>query len=331
VGHNLEYCPSNLTAFHNIFCLDSKGSLSYQRRLKLVYDKQFQIHITQPTVNSLMEVRTLGPCTAKHYAWALQSHGGDPHTVIRVQNLSTQALVGGAVWGIQEGVRRNQLQPILLSARLSLRRPFMSAAESDVVNDTTINYSTLSKEILKIVGSRRPDIPHSDDFMGLQMNWSLCDLLEWIEIYLTGNLRPGRKPPFNRLNSYIEGGVPGLEEKGSKLYKPPLLDIKNLLEVGFKIFLPKATLLSEGVSLTTSTSYANRKAVQQSSLSFSVLKIHNIRIPTLIGVNSKERLAKQMVIVNVEIDPYVCKENDRYNELEQIIVKVGGSRELSSN
>lgn len=296
-----------------------------------MHNEQFQIHLTQPKVNTIMEARTLGPCTTKHYAWALQSHGGDPHTVIRVQNLSTQALVGGAVWGIQEGVRRNQLQPILLSARLSLKRPFMSAAESDEVNDSTINYSTLSKEILKIVGSRRPDIPHSDDFIGIQMDWSLYDLLAWIEIYLTGNPPSGRKPPIHGLNSYIEGGIPCFEEKRSRLYKPPLLDIRNLLEVGLIVFLPKATLLSEGVSLTTSTSYANRKAVQQSGMSFSVLKIHNIRIPTLIGVNPKERLAKQMVVVNVEIDPYVCKENDCYNELEQIIVKVQRPYESSSN
>jgi dihydroneopterin aldolase len=54
----------------------------------------------------------------------------------------------------------------------------------------------------------------------------------------------------------------------------------------------------------------------------SVLKIHDMRIPTLIGVNKNERLARQIVVVNVEIDPYVCKEHDCYNELEQIVVKV---------
>jgi hypothetical protein len=57
----------------------------------------------------------------------------------------------------------------------------------------------------------------------------------------------------------------------------------------------------------------------------SVLEIQSIRIPTLIRVNAKERLARQLVIVSVEIDPYICQERDYYNELEQIIVKVRNS------
>jgi hypothetical protein len=154
------------------------------------------------------------------------------------------------------------------------------------------------------------------------MDWSLFDLLEWIKISLTGNLPSGRKPSSHKLRGYGGGRVPCLEDRESEFYKPPLLNIQKLLEVGFTVFLPKATLLSEGVSLTTSSSYASCTAAQRDASYFSVLKIHNIRVPALIGVNANERLAKQMIVVNVEIDPYIRKENDCYNELEQIVVKV---------
>jgi len=53
----------------------------------------------------------------------------------------------------------------------------------------------------------------------------------------------------------------------------------------------------------------------------SILKLHDIRIPTLIGVNANERLAKQMVISNVEIDGYFLYNIDLYHKLEQIVVK----------
>jgi dihydroneopterin aldolase len=268
-----------------------------------------------------MEARTNPPRTSQHYA-RNRERDGEAHTIIRIQNLSAQALVGGAIWGPENnGGRWNQVQPVFFSAALSLKEPFKSAAHSDEVNETTVNYSTLSKEILKVVASRNPTTPHSDDFQGLLMDFSLSDLLEWIEIYLTGCLPSGRHPRYHRIRGYIEGGCPCLEGRDNPAYKPPLLDIKKFHEVDLKIFLPKATLLSGGVSLSTSSRSPRRNDRNMIPYS-SVLKIHDMRIPTLIGVNKNERLARQIVVVNVEIDPYVCKEHDCYNELEQIVVKV---------
>jgi dihydroneopterin aldolase len=263
-----------------------------------------------------MEPSKLGPLlTARDYAKLLQG-GGEAHSIIRVQNLSTQALVGGSLWGVPSGDgHRNIFQPVLISSTLSLREPFRSAAQNDRVNNSTVNYSTLSKEILRVIASRRPDLPHSKEFQGLQMDWTLYELIKWMHLWLTGYLPLGGRPATPLVSRYLDGGCPCLAEKTNPMYKPPFLDIESLLELGFTLFLPKATLLSSGVSLTTSSKFP-------SNALRSTLKIHGIRVPTLIGVNRKERLARQYVVVSVEVDPYICQKGDYYNELEQIIVKV---------
>lgn len=275
---------------------------------------------TQKRTQIGMEPSILGPVlTARKYAKLLQG-GGEAHSIIRVQNLSTQALVGGSIWGVpSEDGHRNIFQPLLISSTLSLREPFTSAAQSDSINNSTVNYSTLSKEILKVIASRRPDLPHSNEFQGLQMDWTLYELVKWMHLWLTGYSPLGIRPTTSFVSRYLDGGCPCLTEEGNQAYKPPLLDIKGLFELGFTLFLPKATLLSSGVSLTTSSMYFPSNVLR------STLKIHGIRVPTLIGVNRKERLAKQLLVVSVEVDPYICQEGDYYNELEQIIVKVRGS------
>jgi dihydroneopterin aldolase len=259
--------------------------------------------------------------TARNYARFLQG-GGEAHSIIRVQNLSTQALVGGSIWGVpSDDGHRNIFQPMLISSTLSLREPFGSAAQSDSVNDSTVNYSTLSKEILKAIASRRPDLPHSKEFQGLQRDWSLYDLVGWMHFWLTGYLPSGRRPATPLDSKLLSAVGPSLADKSNPTYKLALLNIESLFELGFTVFLPKATLLSSGVSLSTSSMYFPSNRYR------SAMKIHGIRIPTLIGVNKKERLAKQLVIANVEVDPYVCQDRDYYNELEQIIVKVRDSQQ----
>ena len=52
------------------------------------------------------------------------------------------------------------------------------------------------------------------------------------------------------------------------------------------------------------------------------LRFHGLRVPTLIGVNPNEREAKQMVVVDVEIDRFDALE-DIHTELESLIVAVG--------
>jgi dihydroneopterin aldolase len=265
--------------------------------------------------------------TSKAYAKALQECG-ESHSFIRIRNLSTQALVGGDKWGVPTDTtyRRNKLQPIFLSASLSLREPFDSAASADKLNPSTVNYSTLSKEILKVVSSRRPDIPHPEGFVGIQRDWALCELLCWIYMYLTGRWPYGPPPIASVARDFLDGGCPCLEDENGVAYRPPLLDVNQLIELELSVFLPKATLMSSGVSLTAALGYYEGPEERNNPLR-SVLKIHDLRIPTLIGVNINERAAKQIVVVNVELDPYLHRAQDFYNELEQIIVKV---RQMSS-
>jgi dihydroneopterin aldolase len=98
-----------------------------------------------------------------------------------------------------------------------------------------------------------------------------------------------------------------------------LLTSKILNVLTITITLPKASLLGTGISLTQSTTY------EASSPGFTgvsyALRLHDLKIPTLIGVNANERLAKQMVVANIEIDRWQ-KPEDCYVELERIVVSV---------
>jgi dihydroneopterin aldolase len=250
------------------------------------------------------------PVTAYQYAKFSNSQT-EPHSFIRVKNLSTQGLVGGDPWG-RDVNRRNIFQPILLSAALSLKEPFSSASTSDTVNASTVNYSSLSKEILKVVASRQPSVKPKDD-------WSLNDLLEWLSVYLTGKLPGGTRGDRVAASYQLEGGCPCLESDWK--YIPPMLNVRDLKELELSVCLPKGSLLCEGISLTKNLSYAEDPSSKTTPHS-SVLRIQNMRVPTLIGVNPNERTARQIVVASVEVSPYTCHGRDWYNELEELAFKV---------
>lgn len=246
------------------------------------------------------------------------------HSVIEVRNLASNALVGTDIWGGKDAKGRcNRFQPMLLSAKISLRNRFDYAAQNDRLDDGTVNYSTLSKTILKVLSSRganRDDPGPLAGWPGLEIDWNVADLINWIFVYLTGRRANGSVPDAALAHSYIRGGCPCLVD--GPLYEQPLLSMDTLQEMKMTLRLPKGTLLSEGVSLAITAGYLPGNRVNQSAPYSAVLKLENIKIPTLIGLNPNERLAKQMVIATVEIDPYVVVGQDHYNELEQIVVKV---------
>lgn len=246
------------------------------------------------------------------------------HSVIEVRNLATNALVGTDIWGgkDQKG-RSNRFQPIKLSTKISLRNRFDHAAQNDRLDEGTVNYSTLSKTILRVLATRgadRNDPGHLTGWPGLEIDWSLSDLLNWIFVYLTGRRANGSVPDAALAHSYVRGGCPCLVD--GPLYERPLLNMDFLQELEMTLLLPKGTLLSEGVSLTLTGGYLQGPGTYASAPYRAILKLQDIRIPTLIGLNPNERLAKQMVIATVEIDPYAVVGQDHYNELEQIVVKV---------
>lgn len=55
-----------------------------------------------------------------------------------------------------------------------------------------------------------------------------------------------------------------------------------------------------------------------------VLKLRELHVPTIIGVNGNERKARQVIVVSVEMERW-DRMVDAYNELEEIVVKVSTS------
>ncbi|EPE28017.1 Tetrahydrobiopterin biosynthesis enzymes-like protein [Glarea lozoyensis ATCC 20868] len=203
---------------------------------------------------------------------------------IHVRNLQTTLPIGTDAWG-----RPNKNQPVLISCSVHLRDPFNTASEQDAVTESTVHYGTLSKTLLEACELFKPDLAGEK---------RLRAIVSVLQNYLFGN-----EDPFIR-------GISGMTES---LLTP---EIMNVLTT--KVHLPKASLLGSGVSLTLSTTYTSTCLLENIS---STLRIHDLRIPTLIGVNSNERLAKQMVVANVELDRWFSV-NDAYVELEKIVTAI---------
>jgi len=83
------------------------------------------------------------------------------------------------------------------------------------------------------------------------------------------------------------------------------------------VLLPKASLLGSGVSMTACVSGDDIKYGPHFTVA---LKLHDLQIATIIGINSNERLSKQIIIANIELERFNL-ELASYEELEQIVVK----------
>lgn len=219
-------------------------------------------------------------------SWQISTAAGEPHSTIKVRNLQAIVQVGRDAWG-----RPGKTQPILISATISLREPFEKAsAEDSVNNSSTVHYGILSKAILEAVES----FPTQDT------DHSLRSLLNHILDHLTGK---GLDSPESTLGENNQSHV---------------LERTALKSLELKLMLPKASLIGSGVSLRGTVIYAESGLAEAYSLG---VKLHELRIPTLIGVNPNERLAKQIVVTNVELDSWSTP-SDLYNELEEVVVKV---------
>lgn len=222
--------------------------------------------------------------------WAVRHAAGEPLAVVRVRQLSTACQGPQDAWG-----RANATQPVTIDAELHFARPFDAAVAGDrVTAGDTVHYGTLSKLILACV-------ERSNEHARASSGGSSVDLrvlLEMIWIVLTGR--------------NVKGDDAAPEAT-------PLLDLAKLRFMSLTVTLPKASLLGEGVSLTA----ANVFPPQLASLSMYglALKVHRLRVPTLIGVNGNERQAKQFVVADVELDRFDYYP-DIHCELEGLIVKV---------
>jgi hypothetical protein len=99
-----------------------------------------------------------------------------------------------------------------------------------------------------------------------------------------------------------------------------LVDVGKVRLLSVTVALPKASLLGDGVRLTASAVFdaAGTGRVEGRAMA---LEVSRLRVPTLVGVNANERLAKQFVVVTVTVEGFTRGE-DVYTEIERDVVEV---------
>lgn len=211
---------------------------------------------------------------------------GNAPAVVRVNNITSTIQGPSDAWG-----RTNRPQPISISATVCMEKPFGSTSTTDTLASDTVHYGLLSKAILsslaQINASVDPDHPRT-----------LSDVLGRIYSDLTGTdiLDSGREP-------------------GSE---PPFLNLNSIRSLEVTVLLPKATLQGSGVSLTATGIFAGSKLAVRGA----ALKLHDLRIPVLLGVNENERTAKQSIVANLAVERFAFTKSDGYCGLEEVLVQV---------
>lgn len=217
-------------------------------------------------------------------SWETRAAVGEPASTIRVNDLSFTISGPHDAWG-----RPSRPQPVSVSVEMAFSELFSASSSGDVVGADTVHYGKLSKEIQKIMGTVDGQ-SLTGVFNELWMGLGAWDILE-------------RKGP---------GGEPKGSAEGSAAY------------VQFAIYLPKASLLGSGVSMAGSAATSSHNGVPILRRKAVTLRFHDLRVPTLIGVNDNEREAEQMVVANVEVDRWLERE-DGYSLLERVITKVSAA------
>lgn len=220
--------------------------------------------------------------------WDITSAAGQSPSVVRIRNLQSTTRLGVDAWS-----RERRPQPLLVSATVSLARPSAASSASDRVDADTVHYGLLSKAILSVLDEVDgfAKAPSSEQPVTLR---SVLDLV-WVR--LTGH----------HLNG---GAAKGLQED-------PFLDRRAVRCLSVTLQLPKASLVGGCVSLTGTSLFEDGEA----QMAGVCLQLSNIRVPTLIGINSNERQAKQVVIADIEIDCFEVYD-DIYPRLEQAVYEV---------
>ncbi|KAL2886730.1 FolB domain protein [Ceratocystis lukuohia] len=251
--------------------------------------------------------------------WQVRVCAGEPTGSVKVTNLASTIKAGHDAWG-----RTNKMQPVSISVAVSLRQPFQRATATDNMADDTVHYGQLSKAILAalaVVNQRQ-----SSGNNGFDEPITLRAVLDVIWAALTGTTIDGTS---------------------TETLVSPFLNLDYIQALSVSVLFPKASLLGSGVSLTGMAVYKpeagklkkqaeseakaqvekkeerTKKDDRQETLvqNFGVaLKIHEMRVPTLIGLNDNERLGRQIVVTDVQIDRY-SEHEDLYTGLEAIVQK----------
>jgi dihydroneopterin aldolase len=234
--------------------------------------------------------------------WQVAAAAGEPFAVVRVRNLQGMVPVGRDAWG-----RSNKPQPALISTEVSFSRPFAAASAQDKVSAETAHYGNLSKNLLGSLelwaSSTPPRGPEAAKEADRGDGPSSADVFELLWVGLTGRVVDGstRALPLDRV---------------------PFLDTDRLRSLALTVHLPKASLLGLGVSQTVTACFKQGEDKNPLNSYARSLRIHDLHIPTLIGVNANERTAKQMVVADVVIDRLDVK-RDIHPEIERLVTEVG--------
>ncbi|KAH8675774.1 Dihydroneopterin aldolase-domain-containing protein [Xylariales sp. PMI_506] len=232
--------------------------------------------------------------------WQVVAAAGEPFAVVRVCNLQGSISVGRDAWG-----RANKQQPALISTEVSFSKPFGTASVDDKVTQETAHYGNLSKNLLNSLGLFASATPPKDPKVAEKAaaeGPSSADVFELLWVGLTGRVVDG-------------------SERALPLDTLPFLDTNRLKSLAMTLHLPKASLLGDGVSLTVTGCFHEVQDTNPLLSHARSLRIHNLRVPTLIGVNANERLAKQMVLADVVIDRLDVT-RDIHPELEKLVVEI---------
>ncbi|KAJ4413500.1 hypothetical protein N0V85_003542 [Neurospora sp. IMI 360204] len=223
----------------------------------------------------------------------VRSHAGEACASVSVRNLSTNLYAASDAWGRKCTVAP---QPCLISAEVHFKQPFGTAAANDQLGADTVHYGNLSKAILERMKRFTAPREHNS---AQENNFTLAYVIHDLWVGLTG---------------WAHFGSVKEEEK-------PFLDISTIRFLSLTVTLPKASLLGDGVSMTCSQFFKNGPGEKmRENLISASLKIHNLKVPTLVGVNPHERRAKQFVVTSVNVERYF-REDDYYPELETVVVK----------
>ncbi|KAG6021868.1 hypothetical protein E4U41_002373 [Claviceps citrina] len=239
------------------------------------------------------------PLQTSHSNLALLLNAGpSPSTsTVRVKNIQSTIQGPRDAWG-----RPNRAQPISVSVTVQLLHASgsdTSAFASDALTPDTVHYGLLTKAVLSTLSRLETGAP-----------LSLADVLAAIWDRLTGGLHLFTSGPGG-------GGGGGGGSSSRSSTAPPFLQLACLKSLELQVCLPKASLQGQGgASLTGHGVFANGALVSRGL----AVKLHDLRVPILIGVNDNERLAKQAVVANVEVERFEDM-GDHYCDLEGVVIE----------
>ncbi|KAL6809383.1 hypothetical protein GGI42DRAFT_317787 [Trichoderma sp. SZMC 28013] len=231
--------------------------------------------------------------------WRVRFLAGQPPAIVRVRNLQTSIEGPSDAWN-----RKGKPQPLSVSASVMLKEAFDGSSSADSVEADTVHYGLLSKAILASLEGQSQHAEGSGNTAKKSQFSSLRDIVNTIWEDLTGQDCNGRAKVTDEDS-----------EAQTSFLKPSTIRCLELT-----VHLPKASLLGGGVSLTRIALFGRDGESRPQPRGLS-LKIHDLRVPTLIGVNDNERQAKQVVVATIEIDKFDI-DKDIFTMIEGETVKV---------